>query len=230
MPSVLPIAAAIEFLHAASIILDDLPSMDNAFLRRGNKTTHLRFGEARTILTACWLCDVAQYWIHQFQQKNPVSGACDLEESFRLTKNQLMLGQIRDLANKSTSQKEIVTTYEQKSGALYAFVCSAPAQILGLTTLSNQFRRFGTLLGTAYQISDDLSDQTATEAALHKDVHKDDGKHTLPRRFGLKRARDMREKYYARCLAELDKMPRVPRDLKDLARRVIFFESDSPAV
>src|SRR5688500_8982071 len=57
----LPVASAIELLHNSSIVLDDLPAMDNGTLRRGKKTCHLMFGEARAILTAFWLCDIAQH-------------------------------------------------------------------------------------------------------------------------------------------------------------------------
>ena len=57
----LSVACAIEFLHTASLILDDLPSADDATLRRGKQPCHLEFGEARAILAALWLCDVAQH-------------------------------------------------------------------------------------------------------------------------------------------------------------------------
>src|SRR5438105_4545519 len=69
--AVVPIACAFEFLHTASIILDDTPVMDNGLLRRGRKACHLRFGEARAVTTAIWLCDIAQYLVHQYQLARP---------------------------------------------------------------------------------------------------------------------------------------------------------------
>lgn len=222
--SVLSIACGIEILHSASIILDDLPSMDDALMRRGRKTSHLEFNEARAILTACWLCDVAQHCIHDFQLQGLFKGGSDLEDEFRRTKNRLMQGQLRDLETTADSEKEILKTYELKSGAFYGFVASAPAKSFGMNELAIHLEKFGKCLGIAYQISDDIADQTATSTQLGKDVHKDDAKPTLPKKCGIDRAVALRKLYYDKSIAELKHLPGSTDDLIELTARIIVMD------
>jgi geranylgeranyl diphosphate synthase type II len=220
--SALSVACAIELLHSASIILDDLPAMDDAAMRRGKKPSHLEFNEARAILTACWLCDVAQHCLHVFRPHPPFKGDSDLEDMFRKTKNRLMQGQIRDLETIARSEKEILRTYEMKSGFFFGFVAGTPAKLLGMNKLAIHLEKFGKFLGIAYQISDDIADQTATSKQLGKDVHKDDAKPTLPKKYGLQRAVALRKFYYDKSIAELKYLPGSTNDLAELASKIIF--------
>jgi len=71
--------------------LDDLPSMDNALLRRRQKPLHLIFGEAKTVLAALWLCDVAQRLVRKSQLDDKQESQFDLEDAFRLTKSRLIM-------------------------------------------------------------------------------------------------------------------------------------------
>ena len=222
--SVLPLACAIECLHTATLLFDDLPCMDDGLIRRGKKTCHLEFTEARTILTACWLCDVAQHYIHRFHATQPSSGAQDLEDLFRATKNRLMQGQIRDLEQKAISEKGIIETYRLKSGVFYSLVASIPARILGLQKLAVHLERFGNFLGIAYQISDDIADQTTTAARLGKDVHKDDSKGTLPKRYGIKRAIALRKVYFKKAVIELKHLASPVDDLIELTERIVWMD------
>lgn len=96
-PAVMPLACAVEFLHTASIILDDLPAMDDATLRRGKEPCHVKFGQPLAILTACWLCDVAQHSVHVAARRASPDCSVDLEDLFRATKNEMMRGQALDL-------------------------------------------------------------------------------------------------------------------------------------
>lgn len=219
---VLPIACSMEFLHTASIILDDLPSMDNALLRRGKKTSHLVFGEARTVIAALWLCDVAQHLIHNTRLQNEERGfRLDLENKLRQTKSSLIAGQLLDLRQKQKTISKIIRMYELKSGVFYAFAASTPARLLGMRHIIKPLEKFGHYLGIAYQLADDIADLTANEKSLGKDIHKDDGKFTIPQKFGIRRAIELRDIYRDKAVAQLKRLPQPIDDLVDLTDRII---------
>ena len=219
---VLPIACSMEFLHTASIILDDLPSMDNALLRRGKKTSHLVFGEAKTVIAALWLCDVAQHLIHNTRLQNEERGfRLDLENNLRQTKSSLIAGQLLDLRQKQKTISEIIRMYELKSGGFYAFAASTPARLLGMRHIIKPLEEFGHYLGIAYQLADDIADLTANEKSLGKDIHKDDGKFTIPQKFGIRRAIELRDIYRDKAVAQLQKLSQPVDDLVILADRII---------
>ena len=199
----LPIACSIEYLHTASIILDDLPAMDDGKLRRGRKPCHLEFSQARAILTALWLCDVAQFLLHNFQLQNTTNLSIDLENYFRETKNEMMKGQVLDLEGKDLSYDEIVEKCRLKSGALYGFTAAMPAYILGAVKIGKPLQNFGNYLGIAYQISDDIHDCTNTVEELGKDVSKDEDKNTIPRASGMRDAAELRDFYKKKAISEV---------------------------
>lgn len=202
----LPVACAVEFLHTSSIILDDLPVMDDATLRRGKEPCHIRFGQATAILTACWLCDVAQHLIHTAPTSDAARVA-HLEEFFRATKNEMLRGQSLDLCGRDLTDDEIIEKCRLKSGALYAFTASAPAYMLGLGTLADSLKKFGNYLGIAYQLADDVNDQIGRIEDVGKDVGKDEGKDTIPNRRGLQKTREMIALYKGMCLDEIRRTP-----------------------
>ena len=179
------VACSIEYLHTASIVLDDLPAMDDAHSRRGGKSCHVQFSSAQSILTALYLCDVAEHWIHEFA--SPLSAPSDIEDLFRSAKSKMMLGQIEDLQAEKNSIKDLIETCRLKSGSLYALAASMPAYILGLTHIIDQLTAFGNCLGIAYQISDDIRDQVLDGA--------DRRRNTIPRLYGIQTARDLLIQY-----------------------------------
>jgi len=220
--ALLSIACSMEFLHTASIILDDLPSMDNALLRRGKKTTHLIFGEAKTVLAALWLCDVAQRLVRKSQLDDKQESQFDLEDAFRLTKSRLIMGQTLDLQGKRKSAGDIIKMYTLKSGAFYALVAATPARLLRMQHLIKPFQLFGNYLGIAYQISDDIADQISTEKSLGKDTHKDDGKCTIPQVLGMKQAVRLRTHYAELAIAQLRKLPFPTKNITRFATTIIY--------
>jgi geranylgeranyl diphosphate synthase type II len=217
--AVLPIACAIEFLHTASIILDDTPAMDNGLLRRGRRACHLKFGEARAVATAIWLCDIAQYLVHQYQLAKPNAGG-DLEELLRLTKNEAMRGQIQDLERNDLSCEQIVEKYRLKSGAPYALAAATPAVVLDMGDAARNLKNFGYSLGIAYQISDDIHDQSDSAEVVGKDVHKDDNKSTIPALLGLRKSVEIRDDYKQRAIQELSNIPAPIDDLIELVEQI----------
>jgi geranylgeranyl pyrophosphate synthase len=195
---VLPLACAIEFLHTASLVLDDLPCMDDATVRRGREACHIKFGQSRTVLASHWLCDVAQHYLQDFAPFN-----IDLENAFRKTKTDMMNGQILDLENTYLKENEIVEKCRLNSGSLYGFSASAPAIISNAGTLKRTLQKFGEYLGTAYQIADDIADVTSTSEVLGKNVRQDKGKRTLPALCGVERAKVIHESYKKNAVEEI---------------------------
>ena len=218
---VLPVACAIEFIHSASVILDDLPAMDDATLRRGKKPCHLEFGQANTMLAALWLCDVAQHLIHELQLSNRTLST-DLENFLRRTKNEMMQGQVSDLSQGQMTEVQILEMCRQKSGALYAFSASVPAHLLGLTEAAGHLSDFGNCLGIAYQISDDIHDCTDVAEEIGKDVGQDCAKSTIPRIYGIEKAITMRDDYKNRAIAAVERTPIATSDIIDLIEQICF--------
>ena len=215
------IATSIEFLHTASIILDDLPAMDDGLLRRGARTCHLDFGQPAAILTALWLCDAAQHFLHEFQFHKGAQPGCDLENHIRSTRSQMMSGQMLDIQSCANSEEEILEIYRLKSGVLFGFAAAAPAWVLGLKDQAERLYNFGHFFGTAYQISDDIDDMVASERDLGKDVRKDANKPTIPRIFGLERAQTLRDTYKQKAINELQQLGKPINDLIGLVEKII---------
>lgn len=173
--NVLEAAAALELIHAGSLMLDDLPSMDNAGLRRGKKTNHVVFGDATTILASAGL------WVEAFH----IIGSVDPYYVPKLIssttdcmgKGGLILGQYMDLFafNKKQSLKDLRECYQLKTGSLFKLATTYGAVLGGASTAEqNALEAFGNAYGIAYQIRDDIIDATESEASSGKDAHKDE--------------------------------------------------------
>ncbi|MCX8999266.1 polyprenyl synthetase family protein [Rhizobiaceae bacterium BDR2-2] len=180
------VGAALECLHCYSLVHDDLPAMDDDDLRRGQPTVHVAFDEATAILAGDSLLTLAFDIIAA-----PETPLADRE------KTQLVLalsraagiggmagGQALDLAAEKEPPGEdgIVTLQAMKTGALIRFACEAGAILSAASGEDRQrMRRFGEIIGRAFQIADDLLDLTADAATLGKAAGKDAarGKGTL---------------------------------------------------
>lgn len=175
------IGAALECLHSYSLIHDDLPAMDDDDLRRGKPTVHKAFDEATAILAGDSLLTYAF----------DIIGApeTDLAEDRKV---QVMLalaraagiggmagGQALDLAAETTVPDEngIVTLQAMKTGALLRFACEAGAIIGGASADDRKrLRRFGEIIGLAFQIADDVLDITSDAETMGKATGKDAGR------------------------------------------------------
>jgi len=206
----LDVACACEMIHAASLILDDLPSMDDAGLRRGKVTTHRAFDEATAILAAVGLLNRAFGVIAEDTALPP---AARVELSARLSEavgfRGLVAGQCRDLDRRggALSNDEIDLLNHQKTGVLLVIAAQAGAIVAGvddgrLTAIGEFARR----IGLAFQIRDDLIDAEALAgvgAGDGKDLGKDAGMPTLITSLGVDGARQTMEGYLAAAEAAL---------------------------
>ncbi|RUR36939.1 polyprenyl synthetase family protein [Vreelandella populi] len=179
-PGLLDLACAIEMVHAASLILDDIPCMDNALLRRGKPTIHRQFGENVAILAAVALLSRAFGVVAEAEGLRDV---CKTEAAAELSRaaglQGLVQGQFRDLSEGSQprSAEAILSTNTLKTSTLFEATLQMAALAAGASTEVRQtLRCFAQDLGQAFQLLDDLSDGCSTTG---KDINKDSGKSTL---------------------------------------------------
>ncbi|KEG21379.1 polyprenyl synthetase family protein [Bartonella bacilliformis] len=174
----LDVGVALECIHCYSLIHDDLPAMDNDILRRGKPTVHKAFDEATAILAGNALLTFAfEIIAHK---------ACALLPQTRLNLitalaqaaglGGMIGGQILDLEaeKKPRDRTEILTLQRMKTAALISFSCQAGAIMGGASApITQQFANFGTQIGLAFQLTDDLLDVTSSTEILGKTAGKD---------------------------------------------------------
>jgi farnesyl diphosphate synthase len=187
-------AAAIEALHAYSLVHDDLPCMDDDDLRRGQPTVHKRWDEATAVLAGDALQTLAFELLC-----DPALGSAEvrIELVAGLARasgiDGMVLGQALDIAAETAGRDltldEITALQAGKTGALIGFAAEAGAVIAGADR--GPLRRYAAALGLAFQIADDILDVTGDEAKTGKRLHKDAeaGKATFVSLLGLEAAR-----------------------------------------
>lgn len=179
-PGLLDLACAVEMVHAASLVLDDIPCMDNAALRRGRPTIHRQFGQDVAILAAVALLSNAFGVVAAAEGLSDTCRAQAVAElSSAVGLQGLVQGQFRDLneGNVARSEEAIANTNELKTSMLF----SATLQMAALAAdASPEIRQklgfFARDLGQAFQLLDDLADG---HSGTGKDLNKDEGKSTL---------------------------------------------------
>lgn len=182
----LRVGAALECLHSYSLVHDDLPAMDDDDLRRGKPTVHIAFDEATAILAGDALLTYAFDIIAAPETHLPDRARIELVLALARAAGigGMAGGQALDLAAEKETPDEpgIVTLQAMKTGALIRFACEAGAIIAGaLAEDRDRMRRFGEIIGRAFQLADDLLDLTSDAATLGKAAGKDAarGKGTL---------------------------------------------------
>ncbi len=192
----LDIAVALECVHCYSLIHDDLPAMDDDDLRRGRPTVHRAFDEATAILAGDALLTYAFDILASGE--SPVPAAARLELVARLARaaglGGMAGGQALDLAAEKSPPGEagIIMLQAMKTGALICFACEAGAIAGGAAPQDrDRLAEFGSAIGLAFQLADDLLDHTADAATVGKATGKDAaaGKATLVALHGADWAR-----------------------------------------
>jgi len=182
----LRVAAALECVHCYSLIHDDLPAMDDDDLRRGQPTVHKAFDEASAILAGDSLLTLAFDIIAA--PATVLSADSKLELVLALSRaagiGGMAGGQSLDLAAERQTPDEagIITLQAMKTGALIRFACEAGAIVGGAKPADRErLAEFGSAIGLAFQLADDLLDISSNAATLGKATGKDRaaGKATL---------------------------------------------------
>jgi farnesyl diphosphate synthase len=202
-------ATALECIHCYSLVHDDLPSMDDDDLRRGKPTVHRAYDEATAILAGDGLLTLAFGLVADETSLSPEARVALVALLARDAGAAGMVGgQVLDLAaeNAVLSEEEIARMQAMKTGALIAFACEAGAIVADAGAGERaRLRRFGEIVGLAFQLADDLLDETADAAVLGKAAGKDRerGKKTLPALNGIEWTRMRLDRLVAEAEAEL---------------------------
>jgi len=196
--TILPYSLTPELFHTASLIMDDLPSMDDADFRRGKPSCHKKFDIATTDLCFYYLIEKARTIIQDSDLSNEFKLAIlkiSTETSF-----QLIEGQKRDLygvaADKDLIFDEVISLYQQKTGAMFAYAISIGG-ILGNASEEElkDLHKLGERIGIAYQIKDDILDVCGDEDEIGKPTHQDENKTTVIDLIGMDKSRELIDNY-----------------------------------
>jgi geranylgeranyl diphosphate synthase type II len=163
-------AAAIELLHCASLVHDDLPCFDNAMTRRGLPSVHAAFGETGAVLAGDALIVLAFETLGLAAARRPYRMA----ELVRIVARAVGApsGITAGQAWEAESEIDLSAYHRAKTGALFAAATEAGAASAGHKGAS--WIRLGELLGEAYQVADDIRDAAGTEAMIGKPVGRDE--------------------------------------------------------
>jgi len=209
-------AAAIEAIHAYSLIHDDLPAMDDDELRRGHPTCHIQFDEAIAILAGDALQTLA------FE----ILCDCPLSDELAVKRVELMKivchaagyngmcgGQAMDLAatGKSISQQQLQELHAKKTGALLSACVEMSIALSTNVTLQEQqhLMDFAKTIGLAFQVQDDILDVIGDSEVLGKPQGSDQAqnKSTYPAMLGLEQAQDYLNELHKQALQALRALP-----------------------
>ncbi|MGD8439613.1 MAG: polyprenyl synthetase family protein [Holophagae bacterium] len=233
---VLDVACAVEMVHAASLILDDLPCMDDASLRRGQPANHRVFGEDTAILAATALLNRAFGVIAECDHL-PAEIRLDLTRllSDAVGSEGIIAGQFCDLRIRHGRGDEVAgltEMYSQKTGALFVAALEAGARVARVDDAwIAAVREYGVNLGLAFQLLDDLLDTFGAADDIGKNTGQDADKSTLASKLGAEGARDEVNRYVESAASALEPLGRTGAPLAELARlytrstmeRVVFF-------
>jgi len=222
------VAAAVEMVHAYSLIHDDLPAMDDDDMRRGKPSTHKAFDEATAILAGDALQARAFEVLAEPDTHSNAEARIELvhDLAHAIGPRGMCGGQMIDmLGNGQAWEAEAIARMQAlKTGRLIQFSAEAGA-LLGRASAHQRqlLAAYGRELGAAFQIADDVLDVTGSAADLGKTAGKDaaQGKATLVAVWGVERARAQAEALAAQAAAHLEGFGEEGRLLRDLAAFVV---------
>ena len=218
-------ACSVEYVHCCSLVLDDLPSMDDALMRRGRPTTHKAFGVATGILSADALL------MHAFKlvADNGVDVGADGPSVAKAVRDLatavgsygMVGGQHVDLeadvlGNVDTETLEYIQT--RKTGALFIVAATLGSTLLGVAPEELEgLKQYAGDVGLAYQIIDDILDAEGDPGEIGKDVGKDIGKATFVTVHGVEAAREKAGSLISQAREALDVLDGDTTMLDDIA-------------
>jgi farnesyl diphosphate synthase len=222
-------AAAVEMIHAYSLVHDDLPCMDDDVLRRGKPTVHVEFDEATALLVGDALQSLAFQLLSETKLAESPQAQLDMVHLLAVAAGSRGMagGQQIDLEStgKALTLPELELMHIHKTGALIR-----AAVLLGFSCgQSNQAERavldrYAKAIGLAFQVVDDILDSQESTATLGKTAGKDSkqGKATYVSLLGVARAREMAEGLRADAHAALDSLGERATRLRELADFVVL--------
>jgi len=224
------VAAALECIHAYSLLHDDLPAMDDDDLRRGKLTCHKAFDEATAILAGDSLQTLAFDILanHMFTSEIASKRIVLIQQLVNAAGYQGMCGgQALDLSatGRTIPLSQLETLHSLKTGALLeaSVLMAAECSIKTTNKDKKNLTHFAKLMGLAYQIRDDIIDITSSEEVLGKPKGSDlaSKKSTYPGLLGLQGAQEKAQYLYQEALRSLDNLPYNNQNLSEFATFII---------
>ena len=225
----IPYAIAIEMVHNASLIHDDLPGIDNDNLRHGKLTNHKKFNEATAILAGDGLFNYAYIVISKdllnTKNEQELKRKMQILNEFSIATDRMLAGEYLDTEyeGKNISNKELEYIHQNKTGA-YLKLCARMGAILGECT-ENQLEKITTYaekIGLAFQIKDDILSEIGNEKITGKPVgnDKEKGKCTYVSIFGLEEAKKILHQITNEAIEIINTFGEKAEFLKELARYI----------
>lgn len=220
-------ACAVEFMHAYSLIHDDLPAMDDDDLRRGRPTVHIAFGQAIAILAGDALQALAFETVASAEAVSTTARLAMLESLARAAGWQGMVGGQAfdiDATGRVISLAQLESMHRAKTGALLTAAIDFGALTAGAEGATRTaLLEFGATIGLAFQIVDDLLDVTEPTEHIGKRAGADAaaGKNTFPGLLGIAATRKRAEDLYDQAIAALSRAGISSGPLHTIARRIV---------
>lgn len=220
-PSCDPYAAAlaVELLHTYSLIHDDLPAMDNANLRRGVPTLHVKYDEVTAILAGDALNTAAFGVLANSNLLPHIAIKCIQVLSKNGGLDGMVIGQAIDcyFENKKLSLDELEFLHLHKTGALIAASMQIGAIVAGASDEeSNDIYKAGLKLGLAFQIHDDIIDATSSSDKAGKPTNNDSSKNSFTNLLGVDKAIEARDELEKQIINQIQN-----QDVKELVTNLI---------
>ena len=210
--TLIAVGAAVECIHAYSLIHDDLPCMDNDKLRRGKPSTHIKFGESTAVLAGNSLLTMAFEILTSPNLKIDNKIKVDLVQKLSESAGHLGIagGQYLDLSfeKRKISKNKIIDMEIRKTGRLFSFCCAVPAIIKKKKNKDIKFfEHIGANIGLLFQIADDIIDFKGSSKIAGKITGKDKkkGKATLISLLGYQNAIKYSDKIKFKIIKDLNK-------------------------
>jgi len=215
------LSAAVECIHAYSLIHDDLPCMDNDNLRRGKLSTHKKFGESTAILAGNSLLTIAFEILSQ--KKFSINDKIKIKLINLISKcsghSGIAGGQYSDLnfEHRKIPLNKIIDMQIKKTGKLFSFCCMAPVIISKKNKYISSFNKLGSDIGLLFQIVDDLIDYKGNTKKVGKKTKKDikKGKATLISLLGYKNTIKYRDKIKLSIYKKISRFGKKADDLRN---------------
>lgn len=220
-PSCDPYAAAlaVELLHTYSLIHDDLPAMDNANLRRGVPTLHVKYDEVTAILAGDALNTAAFGVLANSNLPPHIAIKCIQVLSKNGGLDGMIIGQAIDcyFENKKLSLDELEFLHLHKTGALIAASMQIGAIVAGASDEeSNDIYKAGLKLGLVFQIHDDIIDATSSSDKAGKPTNNDSSKNSFTNLLGVDKAIEARDELEKQIINQIQN-----QDVKELVSNLI---------
>ena len=223
-------AAAVEMVHAYSLVHDDLPCMDDDVLRRGKPTVHVEYDEATALLVGDSLQALAFQLLSEHKLGEDAGAQLEMVKVLAVAcgSRGMAGGQQIDLEStgKTLSLPELEFMHVHKTGALIraAVLLGAACGPELVPGVKEKLNKYAKAVGLAFQVVDDVLDSEASTATLGKTAGKDSrqGKSTYVSAMGLKRARDFAEELRAEAQHALEGLGAAARRLAELADFIVL--------